>query len=479
METPSASQLKYSNGGEAMADVAHIKPKDQQDQGPMKLGTQEGRKWPIKPEFTPEVLEEMEKLLPSKLNRIVATSLAGCIHCGMCSDACHYTRSIPEDKTLLPAYKADRFRKWYKWRYDWLAKLFPSFVGAQPLTKELAKEMYDKLWGGCTMCRRCTFNCPMGVDYGMLVRAARGIMCQAGRIPQHLQDTIDTHYNSGNNMAVPQDEFIETIEWIEEELQSEDGCEDFTIPLDKKGTKYFLTLNPREPKYYPLTIQATAKVLNAAGVDFTISSRYWDLTNYAMFNGIDSDAKLFASWIFDEMKRLECEYLLSGECGHGYRGLRWELPNWLGGVPFKITSTMELFAKIIQEGRIKLDKSVWDGQRFTYHDSCNIARSGGVWEEPRTVIRAAVNDFVEMEHNREQSFCCGGGGGALAMPEFSQRRIAAGKIKADEIRATGATVILQSCHNCTDQLKEISEHYKLGARVMNLAELLTEAIVLK
>ncbi|MEW6139162.1 MAG: (Fe-S)-binding protein [Thermodesulfobacteriota bacterium] len=462
-----------------MADVAHIKPKDQQEQGPMKLGTQEGRKWPIKPEFTPEVLEEMEKLLPSKLNRIVATSLAGCIHCGMCSDACHYTRSIPEDKTLLPAYKADRFRKWYKWRYDWLAKLFPSFVGAQPLTKELAKEMYDKLWGGCTMCRRCTFNCPMGVDYGMLVRAARGIMCQAGRIPQHLQDTIDTHYNSGNNMAVPQDEFIETIEWIEEELQSEDGCEDFTIPLDKKGAKYFLTLNPREPKYYPLTIQATAKVLNAAGVDFTISSRYWDLTNYAMFNGIDSDAKLFASWIFDEMKRLECEYLLSGECGHGYRGLRWELPNWLGGVPFKITSTMELFAKIIQEGRITLDKSVWDGQRFTYHDSCNIARSGGVWEEPRTVIRAAVNDFVEMEHNREQSFCCGGGGGALAMPEFSQRRIAAGKVKADEIRATGATVILQSCHNCTDQLKEISEHYKLGARVMNLAELLTEAIVLK
>ena len=65
------------------------------------------------------------------------------------------------------------------------------------------------------------------------------------------------------------------------------------------------------------------------------------------------------------------------------------------------------------------------------------------------------------------------------MPEFSQRRIKAGKIKADEIRATGATVILQSCHNCTDQLKEISEHYKIGARVMNLAELLTEAIVLK
>jgi Fe-S oxidoreductase len=85
---------------------------------------------------------------------------------------------------------------------------------------------------------------------------------------------------------------------------------------------------------------------------------------------------------------------------------------------------------------------------------------------------------VEMEHNRDKSYCCGGGGGALAMPEFTKRRIAAGKIKADEIRATGATVCLQSCHNCTDQLKEIIEHYKIKAKVMNLAELLSPALVL-
>ena len=70
--------------------------------------------------------------------------------------------------------------------------------------------------------------------------------------------------------------------------------------------------------------------------------------------------------------------------------LRWELPNWVGGVPFKITSMMELMALLIEQGKIKLDKSVWAGKRFTYHDSCNIARSGGIIEEPRTVIRAAV-----------------------------------------------------------------------------------------
>jgi Fe-S oxidoreductase len=139
---------------------------------------------------------------------------------------------------------------------------------------------------------------------------------------------------------------------------------------------------------------------------------------------------------------------------------------------------MELLAQIVLEGRVKLDKSVHDEKRFTYHDSCNIARSGGILEEPRIVIRACANNFEEMPHNREDSFCCGGGGGALAMPEFSERRIRAGKIKADEIKATGANVVLQSCHNCTDQLKEICEHYHINAKVMNLAELMDPALVL-
>jgi Fe-S oxidoreductase len=442
------------------------------------MGHPTPRKWKIEPEFTPEMLRKMEELLPSKLSRVVASSLAGCIHCGMCSDACHFTVSMPEDLTLLPAYKADRFRKWYKFRYDWIAKVFPGWVGAQPLTKELAEDMYDKLWGSCTMCRRCTFNCPMGVDYGMLTRAARSMMQAVGRVPPNLQDTVDTHWNHGNNMAVPHDEFVETIEWVEEELASEDGCEDFKIPLDKKGAKYMLTLNPREPKYYPLTIQATAKCLNAAGIDFTISSRYWDLTNYAMFNGSDPDAKQFAQWIADEMKRLEVDTLLAGECGHGYRFIRWELANWVGGVPFKITSVMELLADIVRQGKVKLDKSVWKDKIFTYHDSCNIARSGGVWEEARTVIRACADNFVEMPHNREQSYCCGGGGGALAMSEFAERRIKSGKAKADDIKATGANVVLQSCHNCTDQLKEICHHFKIPAEVMNLAEMMSPALVL-
>jgi Fe-S oxidoreductase len=447
-------------------------------QGNEQSDVQEIREWDVREKFSDEMLQKMEQVLPGKLSRIVRSSLAGCVHCGMCADACHYSRSMPENEKMMPAYKADRFRKWYKSRFDWAGKFFPSLVGARKLDQELAQEMYDLLWGACTMCRRCTFNCPMGVDYGMVTRAARAIMTEVGRVPKKLQDIVDLHYSTGNQMGVTRDDLIETLEWIEDELRDEEGCKDFRIPLDKQGAEFMFTLNPREPKYYPLLIQASAKVLNAAGVDFTISTRHWDMTNVAMFNGIDPDAKQFGKWIYDEMGRLGCKTLVSGECGHGYRYLRWEMPNWMGGVPFKITSIVELMAQFIRNGRIKLDKSVWKDKVFTYHDSCNTGRSGGIFAEPRTIIHAASDNFVEMEHNRVESFCCGGGGGAMAMPEFYARRMAASRIKANEIFATGANVVLQSCHNCDDQLIEICKFYRIDAQVMNLTQVVAPALVL-
>ncbi|MBI5251869.1 MAG: (Fe-S)-binding protein [Desulfomonile tiedjei] len=430
------------------------------------------------PEFTSEMLKDMEKLFGVRMNRVVQASLATCVRCGLCSDACHYSLAMPDDETMAPMYKAETFRQWYRSRYDWVGKLLPSFVGAQRLTKELAAEMYDKLWSACTMCRRCTFNCPFGLDYGMLVRTARGIMAEVGAVPENLQNVVDVHINTGNAVGMPRKEFLGTIHEVERRLKSQNGCENFSIPIDKRRSKYLLTLNPPETDGYPSTIEAAAKVFNAAGADFTISSRCWDLTNYGLFSGVDADTQLLAKRLVYETVRLDCEYLVAFECGHGYRVVRWEMPNWFGELPFKITSAVELLSEFIQRGRLTVDKSVYDGMRFTYHDSCNNARSGGIIEEPRIVIASAAHDFVEMKHNKLNSFCCSGGGGALAMPEYSDRRLTGARIKAQEIADTQADVVLHSCRNCADQLKTIVEHYSLDVRVMSLSELLAAALVL-
>jgi len=88
-----------------------------------------------------------------------------------------------------------------------------------------------------------------------------------------------------------------------------------------------------------------------------------------------------------------------------------------------------------------------------------------------------VARVVEMTPNREQNFCCGGGGGQLSMTRFAPRRLAAGRVKADQIRATGAAVVATPCHNCVDQLTELSRHYKLGVEVKTICELVAAALV--
>jgi len=429
-----------------------------------------------KPTFSSDMLKNMERLLDVRMNRVVQASLATCVRCGLCSDACHFSLAMPDDKSMVPVYKAETFRQWYKSRYDWVGKLVPVVVGAEPLSEVLAQEMYDKLWGACTMCRRCTFNCPFGVDYGMLVRTARGIMAEVGAVPRGVQRVVDMRLRTGNAMGISRENFLETIHLVEKTMRAKEACKGFSIPIDRKGAQYLLTLNPPETDRYPATLEAIARVFNAADADFTISSRYWDLTNYGLFTGVDADAKALAQRLADETQRLECEYLVAFECGHGYRVVRWEMPNWLSNLPFKITSAVELLADFVQRGRIELNKSAHNGMRFTYHDSCNNARSGGIIEEPRIVINAAVNDFVEMEHNRLDSFCCSGGGGSLAMPEFSNRRLAGARMKAQEIENTGADIVLHSCRNCSDQLNTIIEHYNLNVKTMNLSQLLAEAL---
>ncbi len=83
-----------------------------------------------------------------------------------------------------------------------------------------------------------------------------------------------------------------------------------------------------------------------------------------------------------------------------------------------------------------------------------------------------------MRPNRENNFCCGGGGGQLAMSRFAERRLKAGKIKADQIKKTGAEVVAAPCHNCIDQLSELNRHYKLGVEVKTISEIVADALVI-
>ena len=131
------------------------------------------------------------------------------------------------------------------------------------------------------MCGLCSIHCTIGIDIPFLVRTARSILAGLDLVPEGLQSTINTAMQTGNNMGIPRNELIDTLEWIEEDLQIEIGQNDAFIPLDKQGKNILYTLNPREPKFFPLSISAMAKIFYAAKEDWTISTHAYDVTNYA------------------------------------------------------------------------------------------------------------------------------------------------------------------------------------------------------
>ncbi|MDD5695970.1 MAG: (Fe-S)-binding protein, partial [Bacteroidales bacterium] len=330
----------------------------------------------------------------------------------------------------------------------------------------------------CTMCGRCTAHCSIGIDVPFLVRTARTLLSEMDLVPKGLRTTVDAAIQTGNNMAIPRNEFVDTILWLEEDLKMEVNDDSATIPLDQPGKKILYTLNPREPKFFPLSISAMAKVFYAAGEDWTLSSHVYDVTNYAFYSGEDHLAAELTDRLVQEMETLGSKVMVLAECGHGSRSIRWEGPEWIQkAYPFEVITAVELLADYIRSGRIKVDPDK-NKLPVTLHDPCNLVRLGGVIEEQRYILNQTVSNFIEMTPNRTNNFCCGGGGGQLSMSEYNERRLKIGKIKADQIQKTGARIVASPCHNCIDQIMGLNQHYGLGIEVKTLGEIVADALVL-
>ncbi len=416
--------------------------------------------------------------LGQKLNRQVVGSLAACVHCGMCTESCHYVLSHPDDPTMAPAWKADRLRKLFKRHYDWTGRVFPWWVKAGSLyTDEELEEFKDIVFGKCTNCRRCSLNCPMGVDFATFNRLARGLLVRVGIMPEGVAVVSKDQWELGNQMGILKEDYLETLDWMSEDLVDEMGDQGATIPIDVENADIVYTINPREVKYDPRTIFDAAKIFYAAGENWTMPSEGWDMTNFGLFSGDDELGGTVAKRVYDKVRQLHGKKLVMSECGHGYRSTRCEGPNWAkDDVGFEMESSVITMLRYIKEGKIKVDKSVAKGS-YTFHDSCNNARSCGMFEEPRELLNLVVSDFREMYPNRAENYCCTGGGGAMSMAEYTPRRLKSGKIKAEQLAATGADYVVTSCHNCVDGLEDLIKHYKLDMKVIQLVNLVANALV--
>lgn len=435
------------------------------------------------PPGTPPVLKVAEESRSEAIRQALAR-LAGrgvlkhsqaCVHCGLCGESCHIYLDDPSPENL-PAAKAGKVAALVRRYHTWTGRTLPWLNGARDLDEAALDELTEAVHGRCTACGRCGLHCAIGLDVQAVIAAGREVLTAAGRIPEGVMKTRDNQLRTGNQMAIPREEFLETVAWLSDELARDLGDEKAVIPVDQPGQRVLYLVNPREVRFFPLSLQAAAGVFHRAMESWTLSSRVFDVTNYALFAGDPAGAAELTRRAEEEARRLGVQEIVLSECGHGFRAFRWEGANWLGRpMAFPLRSILDLLSEYLDQGRLTLDPSR-NPRPVTLHDPCNLVRWGGVSEPQRRILRRAVERFVEMTPNREHNYCCGGGGGMLSNEEYGARRVASGSVKAGQIRATGAGVVACPCHNCADQLLEITRVNDLDVEILSVVEIVYEAL---
>ena len=413
-----------------------------------------------------QLRDELLKLFQGKLSKPMLMYLETCTRCGVCTPACHAYASMPQPK-YTPAYRAEVVRRIYNKYFKWKGSVVPFLTEGKALDETSIEELKEAAYS-CTGCRRCMVYCPFGIDTQQIMSIAKLLLIGAKSEPEILSMLADVSISKGESIDLFKGNFIEGIKRLEEEVvkkwKQEAGRT--AIPIEVEGADLLYVALAGAHSIIP-----AAAIFNAAGENWTLS--FFEAVNFGAFVGDPSKTKVIMDRIINEATRLKVKEVCICECGTAFRVMK----QLSGKQPFKVTSITEVHARYIREGRIKVNKDKIK-QPVTYHDPCQIARNGGVISEPRYILNLLAGDYRELSPDPKYNWCCGGGGGLVAMGEETfDFRMKSSKVKAEQVKSTKATILATACENCHTQLSNLNDHYKLGLEVKFLSSMLADALV--
>jgi Fe-S oxidoreductase len=420
----------------------------------------------------------VEKLTPERIEKVVNRVINGesgarlkayvetCIHCGLCSEACHYYLSHDKDPRWSPVGKVKQ-TIWEMVKKK--GKVSPEFI----------KNACEIASTECNVCKRCAMYCPFGIDIAYMMLVVRRICHLLGVTPLYIQDTAHSHASTLNQMWVKDDEWIDTLQWQEEEAQSE--IPNLRIPLEKEGADIMYSVIGPEPKFQAQLIYQAAVIMEAAGMNWTMpATPGWDNSDMAMYTGDNEIMGRVKREHFETAVRLKVKRIVMGECGHAFRSV-YDMGNrWLGWQmpPIPIVHAIQFYYELLKEGRLKVVKKY--ETPVTLHDPCNVVRGAGLADKSRYVVNAICEKLVEMHPNREYNYCCCAGGGVINCgPPYKLKRVESNRVKAEQLfaaKAKGAKILIAPCHNCHSGLEDINHHYGLGLEIKFISDILYEVI---
>jgi Fe-S oxidoreductase len=414
--------------------------------------------------LTPDHIEKVvNRILDKETAARLEVYMQTCVHCGLCSDACHWFLSNDRDPRFSPVGKVKQ-------------TLWELIRKKGRVDGEFIKNCSRIAHTECNVCRKCSMYCPFGIDIAYELLLVRRICSELGVVPQFLQDTVNSHATTLNQMWVKQDEWIDTLQWQEEDARDE--VVGARIPLDKEGADVFYSVIAPEPKILAQLIGNIAQIMRVAGIDWTMPSMDgWDNSNMAMYSGDFETMGRVERAHHEAALMLKSKRIVMGECGHAFRGAMYDGPKWLGWhePPIPLIHAIEFYHDLLTTGKIKISHKYEDP--VTIQDPCNIVRGRGLGAKLREIVYMTCADVREPEPGFEHNYCCAAGGGVINCgPPWKTSRVKGNRVKAEQFEATGAHVIITPCHNCHSGIEDIVGAYKLGMHVKFFSEILIDVM---
>jgi heterodisulfide reductase subunit D len=326
----------------------------------------------------------------------------------------------------------------------------------------LAAEQMMRLYQ-CTLCGHCTQVCSTRIDLREFWLEARQQTVTRDLSPQGLSVASDNVAKTGNVYGYQNDERAGWAEYMD------DAPADL-YQRDQAEVVYFVGCSSSFSPRVQRIAESFVRVMTAAEVNFTILGQGEVCCGFPLVAaGMKDQARTLIEHNLERVRATgaaavvftcpACRMMWLEEYAHHLPGVR-------------MLHSTELLAELIAAQRLPM-KDV--NRTVTYHDPCDLARNGGVYDAPRQVLAAMPGlQLIEMHERRERGLCCGGGGDLEMVDPALAQRVAART--AGKLAATGAQSIVTACPQCVRTLTRGAETSAPGVEVVDLVELVSRAL---
>lgn len=391
--------------------------------------------------------------------------LDACTNCGRCQDRCPaYLSGKPlSPKKIIQDLKSN----WLERAPQLLKKNKSEEVKAEDIESTMLVGkviLEDELWA-CTTCRACQDICPVFVEHiDKIVDMRRNMVLEQAKMPETAEAILKCIEDRGHTCRGTTATRTEWSQGLDVKLMSSDSNVEIL---------FWVGCAPALESRNMKVAAATAKILKAAGVNFAILGDEESCCGEpARRLGNEYLYQMQAMKNIEIMNNYKVKKIVT-ICPHCYNTIKNEYPQF--GGKYEVVHHTEFILDLLNQGKIKTVSG--KPLKLTYHDSCYLGRYNGIYQQPRTIInRVNPTKIIEMSRSRENSFCCGGGGGRFWMEERIGKRIS--EMRIEQVVDIGAEVVVSACPYCLqmfeDAIKAKEVEETLKAR--DIAELVVETL---